>query len=257
MFNRNWGRLIWACLAVACLNGTAAWVHSQDNGSTQPSPVFELPPARVISEPATGDDAEDANSNASQAITRPVLTVTPNSPEIGSEGTAAESKNITPAAESTSSTLSKALRPSAGKKSDSKSSSFGFQPSNKIMQNTIASLAIVLGLFFLLTWFLKKNAPAGTQTLPREAVEVLGRLPFGAKQHLQLVRVGSKLVLVSVSQNGTEPICEITDPQQVEQLLAVCKGRAPGSMTESFRQMLDQVGREPASRGFLGSNLRA
>lgn len=86
-----------------------------------------------------------------------------------------------------------------------------------------ASLAIVLGLFFLFAWFTKRNAPRGSSALPREAVEVLGRVACGARQQMQLVRLGNKLVLLSVSSNGTSPLAEVIDPDEVDRLTSLCR----------------------------------
>ena len=114
----------------------------------------------------------------------------------------------------------------------------------------VGSLAIVLGLFLLLAWFAKRNMPAGQRWLATDVVEVLGRTQLSGKQVMHLVRLGPKLLLVSVTGQGAETLSEISDPAEVERLLAICQQNSRGSVSESFRDVLTQFEREPVE-GFL------
>jgi len=109
----------------------------------------------------------------------------------------------------------------------------------------VGSLAVVLGLFFLLAWALRRAAPAESAVLPGEVVEVLGRKVVGQRQQLQLLRCGSKLLLVSVTPDGAETLTEITEPQEVDRLAGLCRQTQPGSATATFRQMFQQFSTEP------------
>ena len=88
----------------------------------------------------------------------------------------------------------------------------------------LSSLAIVLGGYFAFVWVVRRISPASNSQLPPNVVQVLGRTAFGPKQTLQLVRLGSKLVLLLNGPEGTHPIGEITDPHEVKQLTATCSG---------------------------------
>ena len=79
-----------------------------------------------------------------------------------------------------------------------------------------------------------------TGGLPKHVVNVLGRTPLAARQQLVLVRFGSKLVLVSLVQGDARPISEITDPLEVDRLSGLCESQQPGSITQSFRNVLNQ-----------------
>jgi flagellar biogenesis protein FliO len=120
-----------------------------------------------------------------------------------------------------------------------------------------ASLAVVLGLFFILAWFLRRSMPKSMTRLPTEAVEQLGRAPLAGKQNIHLLRVGGKLLLVVVTPFGAETLTEITEPSEVERLCALCKGSGVHGPTAEFRQVLQQFEREPAGPGFLGETHRA
>ncbi|HEX5446179.1 MAG TPA: flagellar biosynthetic protein FliO, partial [Pirellulales bacterium] len=111
------------------------------------------------------------------------------------------------------------------------------------MMTGMASLAVVLGLFFAVAWMLRRGLPAGPAVLPREAVEVLGRTPLAGRQHAHLLRCGNKVLLVYLAQGVAETLTEITDPLEVDRLVGLCRQSHPQSTTASFRQVLQQFGR--------------
>lgn len=98
----------------------------------------------------------------------------------------------------------------------------------------IGSLALVLGGYFGLVW-VSRNLSGGNGKVPKEVVEVLGQTPFGPKKHLQIVRLGSKLLLLINGPEGTHPIGEITDPQEVEYLASLCSGKKTASADNVLR----------------------
>jgi len=87
------------------------------------------------------------------------------------------------------------------------------------------SLSIVLGGYLGLVWLLRKVNPAGNNGIPTEVLEVVGNAPLDNRQNLQLVRLGSKLLLMIHGPDGTQPIGEVTDPAEVDHLVALCNGR--------------------------------
>jgi flagellar biogenesis protein FliO len=115
----------------------------------------------------------------------------------------------------------------------------------------VGSLAIVLGLFVAVVWVSRRLGPAGSAPLPKEAVELLGRTTVSGQHSLQLVRFGGRLLLVALSPHGAATLTEIIDPTEVERLTAICLRQRPGSSSESFRQTIRQLEREPAGRSFV------
>lgn len=93
------------------------------------------------------------------------------------------------------------------------------------VRRMLGSLALVVGGYLALVVVLRKFSGGGQQGIPSEVVSVLGNLPYGHKQQLRLVRLGSKLVLLLNGPEGTHPIGEITDPGEVEYLAALCQGK--------------------------------
>ncbi len=116
------------------------------------------------------------------------------------------------------------------------------------------SLAIVLGLFLLVAWALRRGMPRGSAMLPCEAVEVLGRANLAGRQQVHLVRCGSKLLLVHVSPTSVETLTEITDPGEVERLAAICQHPQAGGASASFRQMLQQFARQAPAEPYAATD---
>lgn len=112
-----------------------------------------------------------------------------------------------------------------------------------------SSLAVVLGLFLVVAWAMRRAVPGASLTLPGEVVEVLGRATLAGREQVHLLRCGSKLLLVSVSQSGVEPLTEITDPDEVGRLAGLCRQSQPGSTTAVFRQVLQQMARPGTHHG--------
>lgn len=109
-----------------------------------------------------------------------------------------------------------------------------------------SSLAIVIGLFLLVVWFARRAMPRASLPLPSEVLEVLGKSPLTSRHHLQLIRLGRKLVLISACSDGAETLSEIDEPGEVERLVGLCQQNRPGSVSTSFRQILDQLGTQKA-----------
>jgi flagellar biogenesis protein FliO len=103
------------------------------------------------------------------------------------------------------------------------------------------SLGIVMGLFMVTMWCLRRGMPKSARVLPMEVVEVLGRAPLAGKQQMHLIRFGSKLVLAAVSPSGIDAVSEITDPVEVDRLLGYCEQTRSSSATSSFRGILDRL----------------
>jgi flagellar biogenesis protein FliO len=92
-------------------------------------------------------------------------------------------------------------------------------------QKMIASLALVIGGYMAMLWLIRIVNPRGSRGLPPQVVEVIGQTRFNAKQNLQLVRLGNKLLLLLASSEGAQSIGEVTDPIEVEYLIALCGNR--------------------------------
>jgi flagellar biogenesis protein FliO len=118
----------------------------------------------------------------------------------------------------------------------------------RAMTTVLGSLGIVLAAFFVFVWVTRRAAPKGLAMLPSDVLESLGRAPLAGRQQMQLIRLGSKLILLSVTNGEARTLTEVTDPDEAVRLAGLCKQNQPGSITATFRQVLSQATTEPESR---------
>jgi flagellar biogenesis protein FliO len=109
--------------------------------------------------------------------------------------------------------------------------------------SVISSLLIVIGLLLGAAWCYRKATPNLSGSLPKQALQVLGRAPLAPRQQLILVRFGPKLVLMSNLQGEVRTLSEIVDPLEVDRICGMCESSQAGSISDSFRTVLHNIGR--------------
>lgn len=103
----------------------------------------------------------------------------------------------------------------------------------------IGALAFVVALILLLSRFFRKHAPLFQQTLPAEALEILGRRFVDQRQTILLVRIGSRILVVGSSTNGLQPLGELSDPVEVDLIAGLCRRDASQrGLGSSFLRLL-------------------
>jgi len=120
--------------------------------------------------------------------------------------------------------------------------------------STVSALGVVIGFFLICAWLLRRGTRKSSAALPRDVVSVLGRVPLAARNVAQLLRVGNKLVLVSLTPAGAETLTEVTDPAEVDRLVGLCHQSDPHSTTKAFEHVFRQLSLEPAHDGVLGND---
>jgi flagellar biogenesis protein FliO len=116
----------------------------------------------------------------------------------------------------------------------------------------VAALVTVIGLFLICAWLLRRGARSTASAIPPDVVSILGRIPLTSRQEAQLIRVGNKLVLISMTPNGAQPLAEVTDPSEVDRLVGLCQQSSPHSTTKAFEQVFQQLSQESPKSGMLG-----
>ncbi|MGL6227511.1 MAG: flagellar biosynthetic protein FliO [Thermoguttaceae bacterium] len=120
----------------------------------------------------------------------------------------------------------------------------------------LGGLCIVLASFFIFVLFMRRVNPKMQSQLPKEAFENIGRFALNPKLQLNLLRLGNRLILVAVTQEGTvETIAEVNNPDEVVQILGICRKLDRNSSTTQFQSVLDEFAREKTTGGFLGPEL--
>lgn len=101
----------------------------------------------------------------------------------------------------------------------------------------VLALAIVLGVIFAARWVSRRlMAPPGSARSSR-AIQVVSRSMIAPKQHLLLVQIGKRLVLVGNSGTSMSPLCEIRDEVEVSQVLAQVQAEKSESISKAFSSL--------------------
>jgi flagellar biogenesis protein FliO len=134
-------------------------------------------------------------------------------------------------------------RPSNGSRDDNSSAVNTLSRPASVPRSALTvlgSLGIVVGLFFVGAWVMRRGMPTSTQRLPIDVFESLGRVPLSKGQHAQLLKLGNKIVLVSISATGTDTITEVNDPDEVERIAAACRTSQHTEAPETFRRLYER-----------------
>ncbi|MDP9173024.1 MAG: flagellar biosynthetic protein FliO [Planctomycetota bacterium] len=83
----------------------------------------------------------------------------------------------------------------------------------------ILALGGVIGLILLTRLFAKRWIPGATLHRATDSMKIISRVAIAPRQHLLLVQVGKRLVVVGDTGMHLNPLCEITDANEVEQML--------------------------------------
>ena len=81
----------------------------------------------------------------------------------------------------------------------------------------LGSLAIVLGLIALVYWLMRRWVPSLRPT-DGGGMRIVSRSSLSPRQTLSMVQIGRRFVVVAVSPNRVDMVCEIVDPQEVAEL---------------------------------------
>lgn len=132
------------------------------------------------------------------------------------------------------------LKPHARRKTSS-SSTGRTSSSGPVGQwmTTLLGLAVVLGLIFSFAYAFRKHIPLANKVLPPDVIEVLGRRFIDQKNCVQLIRCGTRILIVAHSPtHGLQTLGEISDPVEVDSLAGRCKQADASSMTSRFEELV-------------------
>ncbi|MCA9249007.1 MAG: flagellar biosynthetic protein FliO [Planctomycetales bacterium] len=219
-----------------------AWIHFAVSANAQDDLApLAFPP----SETRRLDSSESVRARAGQTLARNILAPRSEVVPAGHQvPIAAVSSNELAPLKKPIATLDLPDAPAAGDK----------LPQSPVpgLGTVVGALCLVLGAFFLVAWLVRKSMPAAAATLPADVAEPLGRILLAPRHYAHLIRLGNKLLLVSLSQAGAETLAEVTDPVEVDRLSGICRQTHPHSSTNAFRQVFEQFATQKTPSGFLG-----
>lgn len=113
-------------------------------------------------------------------------------------------------------------------------------PSTGDWWQTLAALALVVGMILGLKKVLRRfgTHKVGVGPGGSRVVEVLSRTAVGSRQQVMLVRVGQRLLVVGAGSESLSTLAEITDPEEIAQLLGAAEQARANSLSNNFAKTL-------------------
>jgi flagellar biogenesis protein FliO len=102
-------------------------------------------------------------------------------------------------------------------------------------------LAVVVVLILVAARVFRRTRAAGPIALPDEAVQVLGRKPIDYQHAIHLVRCGSRILVLGSSQAGLTSLAELTDREEVDSLVELCRSSEPRATAENIVGWLRRI----------------
>lgn len=99
------------------------------------------------------------------------------------------------------------------------------------------SLAIVIGLILALRFLAKKFLPGAGAHRGSTAMQVLLRTPISPRQQLLIIQAGRRLIVVGDSGQQLNTLCEISDPQEISEMLAQINAEQATSLPKHFKKI--------------------
>lgn len=115
----------------------------------------------------------------------------------------------------------------------------------------LAALAFVLGLIAIAVWALKRVGAGSLGARSRLPVEVVQRLPLGPKSGLAVVRVGEKVMVVSMGEGGVHPLFELEEADR-QRVLAGSEIALPLTSSAAASRAFPQAGAVPGWQRLFG-----
>ena len=109
--------------------------------------------------------------------------------------------------------------------------------------STLGALGTVIGLVLALRWIYgRMGGQVASPSSP--IIEVLSRTSIAPRQHVLLLRVGSRVLVVADGAGTLRTLAQIDDADEVADLLGAVTVAKPNSLTGGFNQLLGRLGRD-------------
>ena len=106
---------------------------------------------------------------------------------------------------------------------------------------TAGALTLVMILLLATRSVLKRFGGPLTGGRPSGVLQVLARFPIGRSQHLVLLQLGRRIVLVHQAKTGMTSLSEVSDPDEVAQLLARVEAGSSETRSAGFQTILGRL----------------
>ncbi len=117
-------------------------------------------------------------------------------------------------------------------------------PAGGWVMNTLAALGVVIGLVFAVRWAARKWGGlrgTGVRVNASPIVEVLSRTSVAPRNHVVLLRVGSRILVVNDGTAGMRTLATVEDPDEVAGLLQSVEAAREASLSNSFSRAMSKL----------------
>ena len=116
-----------------------------------------------------------------------------------------------------------------------------FDPRTNSGNRFVGALGVVLVLLLGMRMVLKRFGSPLTGGRPSGVLQVLSRFPIGRGQHLVLLQMARRIVLVHQTKTGMTRLSEVSDPDEVAQLLARVEAGSSEKQRGRFQSVLGKL----------------
>lgn len=108
------------------------------------------------------------------------------------------------------------------------------------LPRVVGSLTAVIGLIFVIRWVARRYFPNLASGRAPGVVRLLSRTPVTPKQHVLLVQVGKRVLVVADNGAQMSPLADISDADEVASLIGQLSAR-PEPAAEEFDDKLEDA----------------
>jgi len=94
---------------------------------------------------------------------------------------------------------------------------------------TFGALLTLIAIILVAARLWKRHLPRVGGLLSGDVIEMLGRTPIDQKRQLQMIRIGSRILVVGTWGEGMVTLAEITDPSEVDCIAGLCRDSGLGA----------------------------
>ncbi len=108
--------------------------------------------------------------------------------------------------------------------------------------STALALGAVIAVIFVLRAVIQKWSGTTPTSAGSPVVEVLTRVPVAPKNHILLVRLGGRILVLGDGPQGLRTLSDLHEPEEVAELLTAISAARSQSVTTSFNHLVRSLG---------------
>ncbi len=108
----------------------------------------------------------------------------------------------------------------------------------------VLALVLVIAIIFLLRWIAQQFFGAPSAKRSSRAVQVLSRSMVGPRQHVLLLQVGQRVIVVGDTGGQMNPLAEIKDPDEIAALIGQLRQDKADPVSRAFGTFFGKAEKE-------------